>query len=89
MYSGVIIIDGNRIRFSADSWKVMLAIKVLRAQIRQIVAQSIRKPGWPLSHIQQAWMRIWQIIFSHEARDMKGIENFVSNVLNAPSEASQ
>lgn len=89
MYSGVIVIDGNRIRFSADSWKVMLAIKILRAQIRQIVVQSIRKPGRPLSHLQQAWMGIWQMVFSHENRDLKGIENLASNVLIAQSEASQ
>ena len=67
MYSGMIIIDGNRIRFSVDDWKTMLAMKVLRTQLRQIMAQSFRKPGRSLSQDQRSWLDIWQKIVSSRA----------------------
>lgn len=69
MYSGVIIIDGNRIRFSTDSWKAMLALKSLRTQIRQIVTQSFRRPGRELSLDQRAWLDIWRKVFSQDSQD--------------------
>ncbi|MCJ1466553.1 hypothetical protein MMC07_005173 [Pseudocyphellaria aurata] len=67
MYAGVIIIDGNRIRFSVDSWRAMLAIKSLRAHLRQIMTQSFRRPGRELSSDQRAWLDIWGKLFSQDA----------------------
>lgn len=64
MYSGVIVIDGNRIRFSLDDWRTMLAIRALRTQIRQIMAQSFRSPGRPVSSQQQEWLNIWKKMFT-------------------------
>ena len=64
MYAGVIVIDGNRIRFAVDTWRTMLALKALRSQMRQIMAQFFRKPGRGLSSEQQAWIDIWQRVFS-------------------------
>ena len=67
MYSGVMVIDGNRIRFSVDDWKVVAAIRALRSQIRQIMVQSFRTPERALSQQQQDWFRIWERIFAlHE-----------------------
>lgn len=64
MYSGVIVVDGNRIRFALDEWKTLLALKTLRLQIRQIMTQAFRSPGRRLSAQQQAWLDVWQKIFS-------------------------
>lgn len=64
MYSGVIVVDGNRIRFALDEWKTFLALKTLRLQIRQIMTQAFRSPGRGLSAQQQAWLDVWQKIFS-------------------------
>lgn len=64
MYSGVIIIDGNRIRFSVNDWKTMLALKSLRSHLKDIMNRSFRAPGRPLSVYQQKWLDIWQGIFS-------------------------
>ncbi|MCJ1434770.1 hypothetical protein MMC27_004140 [Xylographa pallens] len=71
MYSGVIVIDGNRLRFSLDSWKVMLALKTLRTRLREIMTQAFRSPGRPLSREQQLWFDIWQRIFTQEV--VKGL----------------
>jgi len=64
MYSGVIVIDGNRIRFSLDDWRTILVIRALRTQIRQVMAQSFRNPGRPVSRQQQEWLSIWGKIFT-------------------------
>ena len=69
MYAGVVVIDGNRIRFSLEDRKTMLVLKTLRTEIRQIMAQSFRKPGAILSSHQQAWLDIWQRVFSIETKD--------------------
>ena len=64
MYAGVIVIDGNRIRFSVDDWKTLIAIKILRTQIRHIIDQSFHYPGRNLSQDQLSWLDIWQKIVS-------------------------
>ena len=63
MYAGVLIIDGHRIRFKVTDWKVLLVMKVLRAQLREIMARSFRSPGKSLSLQQARWMEVWQRIF--------------------------
>ena len=63
MYAGVIVLDGNRIRFSVRDWKTMLALKVLRLRFRDIVTRSFRNPGKPLSAQQMKWLAIVQRIF--------------------------
>ena len=64
MYSGVMVIDGNRIRFSFEDWKTMSVIKTLRSQIRQVMAQSFRDPERALTQQQQGWLNIWEKIFA-------------------------
>lgn len=64
MYSGVISIDANRIRFAVREWKALLALKVLAARIREILAGTFRDPQKVLSYKQQQWVGIWQQIFS-------------------------
>ena len=70
LYSGVIVIDGSRIRFSVDNWKQLLAFKALRFQLQQILQNSFRYPGRPLSEQQQCWIEIWQRIFSREEKEI-------------------
>ena len=64
MYSGVIVIDGNRVRFAVDDWKQMLAIKTVRMQVREIMTQAFKHPGRELSDWQKRWLDIWQRIFT-------------------------
>ncbi|PYH40126.1 putative ATP dependent RNA helicase [Aspergillus saccharolyticus JOP 1030-1] len=72
MYSGVISIDANRIRFSIRDWKSMLALKLLSARLRDILQATFREPQkltYP-SYKQQQWITIWQRIFeqAHAAK---------------------
>jgi ATP-dependent RNA helicase DHX29 len=63
LYAGVISIDNNRIRFAVRDWKLMVAIKVLATQIRQILADIVRNPRRGLTTKQRQWMEIWQHMF--------------------------
>ncbi|RAL64417.1 hypothetical protein DID88_001893 [Monilinia fructigena] len=69
MYAGVFILDGNRARFAVSDWKTMLAIKTMRARLRDILTKSFKTPGKALTTQQQKWMDIWQKIFSQEFKD--------------------
>ena len=73
MYAGVIIIDGNRIRFRMEDWRSMLALKHLRLNIRGIIAQSLRSPGRRLSEQQQVWFDIWKRAFEHRATEKEKV----------------
>ncbi|PQE23976.1 helicase associated domain-containing protein [Rutstroemia sp. NJR-2017a WRK4] len=69
MYAGVFILDGNRARFAVSDWKTMLAIKTMRARLRDILTRSFKTPGKPLTTQQQKWMDLWQKIFSQEFKE--------------------
>ncbi|PWY70412.1 ATP dependent RNA helicase [Aspergillus heteromorphus CBS 117.55] len=64
MYSGVITIDANRIRFSIRDWKSMLALKTLSLRIRDILQSTFREPHKVPSYKQQQWLDLWQLIFA-------------------------
>ncbi|KAJ5151042.1 uncharacterized protein N7482_010294 [Penicillium canariense] len=64
LYSGVITIDANRIRFATHTWKSMLALKTLNSRLRDLLASIFRNPHKPLSYKQQQWLEIWQQIFT-------------------------
>ena len=64
MYSGVVSIDANRIRFAVRDWKSMLALKILHTRLREILSNTFRNPHRPLSYKQQQWVDIWQQIFT-------------------------
>ncbi|ESZ97414.1 hypothetical protein SBOR_2192 [Sclerotinia borealis F-4128] len=69
MYAGVFILDGNRARFAVSDWKTMLAIKTMRARLRDVLTKSFKTPGKALTAQQQKWMDLWQKIFSQEFKD--------------------
>ncbi|KAI9787598.1 MAG: hypothetical protein M1839_000129 [Geoglossum umbratile] len=68
MYAGVIILDGNKLRLSVSDWKTMLAIKVLRIRMREVLSRSFKNPGKPLPSSLLRWLEIWQRIFTREER---------------------
>lgn len=66
MYAGVIVLDGNRARFSVSDWKTMLAIKALRTRLRDVLTRSFRMPGKLLTAQQEKWLDAWQRVFSQD-----------------------
>ncbi|KAJ5542979.1 Helicase C-terminal [Penicillium sp. DV-2018c] len=68
LYSGVISIDTNRIRFAVRDWKSMLALKILSSRLREILSNTFRNPHRPLSYKHQQWIDIWQQIFAQAGK---------------------
>lgn len=66
MYSGVLVLDGNRVRFVMPDWKTMLVMKVLRARLRDLLNRSFKNPGKLPTAQHEKWMDVWQRIFSQE-----------------------
>ena len=66
MFSGVIVLDGNRGRFALPDWKSMLVVKVLRTRLRELLTRSFRQPGKLPTAQQEKWLDVWQRLFSQE-----------------------
>lgn len=66
MFSGVIILDGNRGRFALPDWKTMLVMKVLRTRLRELLTRSFKQPGKLPTAQQEKWLEVWQRLFSQE-----------------------
>jgi ATP-dependent RNA helicase DHX29 len=66
MYSGVIILDGNRGRFAVPDWKTMLVVKVLRTRLREILTKSFKQPGKLPTAQHERWFDVWQRLFSQD-----------------------
>lgn len=69
MYSGVLILDGNRARFAIPDWKTMLVIKVLRSRLREMLQRSFKNPGKLPTAQHEKWLEMWQRIFSQDFGD--------------------
>ncbi|KOS20718.1 putative helicase [Escovopsis weberi] len=71
MYSGVLILDGNRGRFAVPDWKSMLVIKVLRMRLRELLTRSFKQPGKLPTAQQEKWFDVWQRLFSQDLNQDK------------------
>ncbi|RYP38167.1 hypothetical protein DL768_010813 [Monosporascus sp. mg162] len=69
MYAGVIVLDGNRARFSVPDAKTALVLKVLRARLRELLTRAFRVPGRLPTAQQEKWFDAWQRIFSQDFGD--------------------
>ncbi|KAH7164260.1 P-loop containing nucleoside triphosphate hydrolase protein [Fusarium sp. MPI-SDFR-AT-0072] len=69
MYSGVIVLDGNRGRFAVPDWKTMLVMKVLRTRLRELLTRSFKQPGKLPTAQQEKWLDVWQRIFTQDFQD--------------------
>jgi ATP-dependent RNA helicase DHX29 len=69
MFSGVIVLDGNRGRFALPDWKTMLVLKVLRTRLRELLTRSFKQPGKLPTAQQVKWLEVWQRLFTQDQRD--------------------
>ncbi|KAH0292496.1 ATP-dependent RNA helicase A, partial [Aureobasidium sp. EXF-3399] len=66
LYAGVVVIDGNRLRFKVASWRTAFAVKVLRSKVKEFLAREFRQPGRSVvSERQRAWMRLFGQVFEN------------------------
>ena len=80
-YAGVILIDGNRLRFKVNDWRTLIVLKTLRRKLKEALGKVFRHPGREIGHKQGRWMAVVESIFrgqggdgsgSHERNDVKG-----------------
>lgn len=62
-YSGVIVLDGNRLRFKVRRWREMAILKALRTKIREILVRMWKKPGREMGVAEREWFDIFIEIF--------------------------
>jgi len=67
MFSGVLVLDGNRARFALPDWKTMLVMKVLRTRLKEVLTRSFKQPGKLPTPQQERWLEMWQKLFSQDA----------------------
>jgi ATP-dependent RNA helicase DHX29 len=63
MYSGVLVLDGNRVRFAFQDWKSMVALKTFRSRLKGITNCSFQTPGKPLSENQKRWLELFYLVY--------------------------
>jgi len=68
LYAGVIVIDGNRLRFKVRDWKTMLALKTLRGKMKEVLARVFRAPGKELTGRNRAVMEIVRRVLEQRRR---------------------
>lgn len=63
LYSGVLVLDGNRARFAMPDWKTTLALKTLRNRLKDMLTRAFKNPGRVLTAQHEKWLDVWQKIF--------------------------
>ena len=66
VYSGIMTIDGNRLRFAMGNWKTMMVVKAMRAEMKEIIAQGLKVPSRVMSARQKLWMENWKAMFDRQ-----------------------
>ena len=66
MYAGVVLLDGHRFKFKVDGWRQMLALKVLRAKVVEMVAARMKAPGKEMMGEDGFWWEVWKRVFVRE-----------------------
>lgn len=55
--------DGNRVRFTFNDWKSLVATKVLRERVGDILGAAWKTPGRVLTPTQKMWLQVfWEVM---------------------------
>jgi ATP-dependent RNA helicase DHX29 len=71
VFAGVVAIDGSKIRFRVRTWRTLVALKILRAKVTNVLTSMIQDPGKPLAYSLQVWANLWQKILGTGEQDVK------------------
>jgi len=63
MFPGIAAVDGNRIRFAFQDWKSLVAIKVLRKRVAEVLRAAWKNPERELTASQKMWVGLfWEVM---------------------------
>jgi ATP-dependent RNA helicase DHX29 len=69
LYSGVMNVDGNRIRFALPDWRGVVVVKALRKRVREIVNRAWKNPERGLREGEEKWLKaFWEALGGLEKR---------------------
>ena len=71
MFAGVVSIDGNKIRFRVRTWKIMIALKMLRAKVNDLLSFAIQSPGKAFPAALKPWAGLWQKVLAPVEQDIR------------------
>nr|POE93609.1 putative helicase c15c4.05 [Quercus suber] len=66
MYAGVVVIDGNRLRYKVRDWKTMFVLKILRIKLKDVLARLFKQPGRQLQGKHKVWQEILEKILGQQ-----------------------
>ncbi|KAF2213674.1 hypothetical protein CERZMDRAFT_39467 [Cercospora zeae-maydis SCOH1-5] len=66
IFAGVIIVDGNRLRFKVKDWRTLIVLKILRGKVREVMGKVFKSPGRGLGDRPRRWMEILERIFERQ-----------------------
>ncbi|TKA83701.1 hypothetical protein B0A55_00280 [Friedmanniomyces simplex] len=69
MYAGVIVIDGNRLRYKVRNWKTMIVLKMLRTRLKEVLARVYRVPGKELGGKHMLWFDLLGQMFERQRKN--------------------
>jgi ATP-dependent RNA helicase DHX29 len=60
LHAGVVVIDGNRLRFKVGSWKDAMVLKVMRLRMHELVDGVLKNPSTGKSSKLTGWLEYWK-----------------------------
>jgi ATP-dependent RNA helicase DHX29 len=58
-FAGVVVLDSGKIRLSVRHWRQLMAIKILRSRISQVLDECYKNPGGVLEDKKRKWVDFW------------------------------
>jgi ATP-dependent RNA helicase DHX29 len=71
LHAGVVTIDGNRLRFKVDEWKLALALKTMRARMEELVETRLKEPGKDIPVRLKRWVDLFEKICGRDGLSEK------------------
>jgi ATP-dependent RNA helicase DHX29 len=64
IHAGVVVLDGNRLRFKVGDYRTAMALKTIRKRLEEYVEGKLEEPGRPVRAGLERWLGIWDKIVS-------------------------
>lgn len=58
-FAGVLVLDSGKVKLAVKHWRQLMAIKVLRERMRQVLETCYKKPGEELQENERKWVDFW------------------------------
>ena len=58
-YAGVMVLDGGKVRLSVRRWRELMAMKILREKISDVLGTCYRRPGQEVAEEGKKWLDMW------------------------------